>query len=636
MSALLNLRGVSRTFDRGSVGIRDVTLSIEEGEFVAIVGPSGAGKSTLLNVLGLLEPVESGTYSIDGRHVGTLSERERDHVRGSTFGFVFQSAHVLGDESAATNVALGMRTLRLPARDRSEAATAALQRVGLDDRGDARAATMSGGERQRVALARAVAHAPRVIFADEPTGSLDTTNSARVMEVLTGLHQDGATVVMVTHDLSVAALASRTIEIVDGRIVSDASRADNAADVKSGAPRPNLTAGVGHTSLWAAIVDDLADALAAMAHRATRTILLAAAFAVGIGGFVAAVGIAESAANQVSERLSAAALDEVRVTVPLSLAASDVEQLGQWVASAADIDRVEHAGSYAQVGGDTANVRRDRTSDTPGGLTVAFADLSYLELMGVEPVAPRSYSLWRSPPPHSAVLGVDAAAALHVPTPGPGMSVWVGNQRVDVVAIVESGDRGDVNDAVFVSPDVIAAQEPIVTIVVRTEVGAPAAVADALPIALDPSNPGRFSVETVADLRALRFGVSNDLGILVGAVAALLIILSALTAATTLFVSVQARGAEISLRRAIGASRFDIARIFLIEGMLVGCLGGAIGGCLGVGATIAVALARDWVPVLPPTLSVVGVALGVATGACAALVPAIDASRRAPALGVRV
>ena len=196
--------------------LRDVDLRVERGEYVSIVGPSGSGKSTLLHILGLLDRPTSGDYYLDGVATGTAPEQDRSALRGGRIGFVFQSFHLLPHRTVMDNVLLATLYSGVPRTERKDRALAALNRVGLSHRLDFMPTVLSGGERQRVAVARAVVASPHVLLADEPTGNLDSANSAGVLDLFDELHADGLTLVVITHDDAVSARAQRRIQISDG------------------------------------------------------------------------------------------------------------------------------------------------------------------------------------------------------------------------------------------------------------------------------------------------------------------------------------------------------------------------------------------------------------------------------------
>ena len=200
------------------VALTDVDLEVETGERVAIVGASGSGKTTLLNIIGCLDRQSTGSYWLDGADVSDLSDSQRAGLRSRDIGFVFQAFHLLSYRTVLENVMLAEAYSRRPRFARAERAQEALAAVGLDDRSESLPTLLSGGQRQRVAIARALMNGPRLLLCDEPTGNLDSVTTAGILELLGGLHDEGLTIVMITHDAGVASWAQRQIRIVDGRI----------------------------------------------------------------------------------------------------------------------------------------------------------------------------------------------------------------------------------------------------------------------------------------------------------------------------------------------------------------------------------------------------------------------------------
>ena len=228
-SPLLQLKGVNRTYP-GAVPVSalvDVDLAIHAGEFVALVGPSGSGKSTLLGLLGLLDRASSGSILVGDRDVNRARDGHRTAVRGDTIGFIFQQFHLIPHLTAVGNVETALLYRRLGRKNRHRLAMDALEQVDLTPRADHRPVELSGGEQQRVAVARALVTGPRIILADEPTGALDSTNAELVITLLESLPNDQRAVVIVTHDLSLAARAGRQVRLRDGIIVQDTWHTQN-------------------------------------------------------------------------------------------------------------------------------------------------------------------------------------------------------------------------------------------------------------------------------------------------------------------------------------------------------------------------------------------------------------------------
>ncbi|MBP5200444.1 MAG: ABC transporter ATP-binding protein [Schwartzia sp.] len=226
---VIELSGIKKIYQVGGqevAALAGIDLNIEKGEFAALMGPSGSGKSTLMNILGCLDRPTVGSYKLDGQEVATLSDDELAVTRNRRIGFVFQNFNLLSRISAADNVALPLVYAGVGRREREEKARKILDAVGLGDRAEHQPNELSGGQRQRVAIARALVNDPQIIMADEPTGNLDTKSTKEIMEIFEGLHQEGRTIILVTHEPDIAACASRQLLVRDGLITRDAGRGE--------------------------------------------------------------------------------------------------------------------------------------------------------------------------------------------------------------------------------------------------------------------------------------------------------------------------------------------------------------------------------------------------------------------------
>ena len=217
---LLNLQGIYKSYG-GTIEVpvlKNVSIQVAEGEYVAIMGPSGSGKTTLMNIIGCLDRCTEGTYELDGADISHISENELSEVRLKKIGFVFQTFELLPGETAIENVALPLVYAGVPKAEREKAAVEVLTKVGLGERVNFKPNQLSGGQKQRVAIARALINHPRILLADEPTGALDQKSGKQVMELFEELNKEGVTIVMITHDAHVASKAKRVIHIIDGMI----------------------------------------------------------------------------------------------------------------------------------------------------------------------------------------------------------------------------------------------------------------------------------------------------------------------------------------------------------------------------------------------------------------------------------
>lgn len=222
---ILELRNIYKNYQQGKMEVpvlKDISLQVEEGEYVAIMGPSGSGKTTLMNIIGCLDKPSSGIYKLAGENILDYKDKQMSEVRLNSIGFVFQSFNLMQRQSAVENVALPLLYAGVPKKERRRIATAALERVGLGERIDFKPTQMSGGQNQRVAIARAIVNNPKIILADEPTGALDSKTGHMVMDLFHKLHEEqGKTIVLITHSQELASETKRIITILDGNVISD-------------------------------------------------------------------------------------------------------------------------------------------------------------------------------------------------------------------------------------------------------------------------------------------------------------------------------------------------------------------------------------------------------------------------------
>ena len=218
---IVQLENVYKSYSQGREPVpvlHDISMTVEQGEYIAIMGPSGSGKTTLMNLLGCLDVPTSGTYLLEGQDIGTLSDDALADIRNNSIGFVFQTFHLLPKMTALDNVALPLLYRGIPLKDRRARAAAALKLMGLGERMDFYPNQLSGGQQQRVAIARAIVGNPKLLLADEPTGALDTASGVQIMEIFRRLSQRGITIIMITHELGIARCADKIYHILDGRL----------------------------------------------------------------------------------------------------------------------------------------------------------------------------------------------------------------------------------------------------------------------------------------------------------------------------------------------------------------------------------------------------------------------------------
>ncbi|GAA4156889.1 ATP-binding cassette domain-containing protein [Leifsonia shinshuensis] len=629
---LLSLRGVGRRYNRtGAWALTRIDLDIYRGDFIAITGPSGAGKSTLLNVLALLDSYDVGEYQLDGQDIRALPRRKRDTLRGETFGFVFQHSNAIDNRTVIKNVEVPLVSTAAPFEERATRIGEALTQANIIHKGSQRVSLLSGGERQRMAIARALTTKPAVLFLDEPTGNLDSANSAAIMDLLDELNASGTTIVLVTHDAALAARARRQITVNDGVI----------AEISADATRPAVTGhetrarGDDHRRWWRRTVDAVCEAAWSLWDNRTRSAIEILTTAVAICGLAASVSLGLTASNQVDQLISAASQNMVTVATqqPTGTAEAFSDDALQRVAR---LDGIVAAGRHDRVAASDADISRFG-ANVPG-------DTASVELVGA--TAGTFQALRISSPPivaglfeskgpgqNIAVVGAAAARSLHVGS-GPGQTIFVGNHAFDVLAITSSASVANsvvVPHAAIVSLRLPAKQ----TLVARTAPGRSAVVSDAVPLALDPGNPGAFTVTGAANLGQLRGDVSSSFQWLLLLLSSVLLAAAIIATSAIMSSAVIQRRAEIGLRMATGASPSSVGSLFVVEGGVLGAVGSVLGVFLAVGTVLLVSMARGWTPYFDFVSLVGALVIGVVAGLLASIIPSVRASRIQPAIAVR-
>lgn len=615
-----------------------VSLQVRKGEFVAIVGPSGAGKSSLLHVLGLLTTPTAGVITVAGRKAAASGDDDA-RTRSESIGFVFQAFHLLEERSVLENVALPLRYQRVKAAAAHARAADALESVGLSHRRRARARTLSGGERQRVAIARALVTDPAVLLCDEPTGNLDSTNSAKVIGLLRQLNARGHTIVIITHDESVASHVPRVVRLLDGKLVEDPGP-KVAADPPR-LPRPS-TAGSGRSShrrrIGTLTLPDLLDeAIGSLAERRWRSALTCLGTVLGVATLVSILGLASTASSQVSSQFDRLAATTVTVT-----------SLSPRVYAEAQLHRVSRLNGVNGV----AHLQPVQGVTVDAGVTSseAVADSS----LPVISATPQSWEVivprlrWGRTFDEAlqdqrvAVLGAAAARQAGIYGPLGTQSILISGHPYVVIGVFDDVfRRSDLLLSVIIPDQAARADwgQPAPTrtteLVLATAVGAGPQVADEVPFALSPEAPDEVDVIPPPNPTQLRDDVAVDLTDLFLILAAVTLLVATVGIANTSLIAVMERVSEIGLRQAIGARRRSILQQFIMESVLIGAAGGLIGALVGIVVLLTVSVTREWTPVLPPWVIILAAPGGAVVGALAGLLPARRAAKVDPTTALR-
>jgi macrolide transport system ATP-binding/permease protein len=622
----LRLDGVGRTYAENPPidALADVSLTIEQGEFVAVQGPSGSGKSSLLNVVGLIDRPTAGRYFIDDTDTATLSERGRAQVRSETFGFIFQSFHLIASRSACENVELGLVYQGVSRLERRERALNALGRVGMTHRAEQAASKLSGGERQRVAIARAIVGDASVVVADEPTGNLDSATSQDIVEQLEQLHRAGKTVLLVTHDPDVAAVADRQITVRDGRVAMDGLSESSRTDPVSMPIRPSDRQGSGP-----AATDLGREALRAIQGRPGRAAALVAAVAVAVALIVATIGLAQTASSQVSDRFDARRNKEVTVTAPALPVGTRSDRIAMSGASRverlAGVDRAGSLGTYDQ------RATQSLSSSQAQPLPLMGISRGLLETVDarVEWAPRHRHDLGR----RELLVGAVPSTQLELASLASDPTVLVDGVPFAVVGIIRNVRRAPELLASIVTghDDASTFGEPTgMKVLIQTVPGAAPQVARQAPIALDPFAPERLDVRAPIDPSSLRDEIKSDLATTLLALTLVAALASIIGVANAMMMSVVERIGELGLRRAVGALPIHILGQTSIEALLLGLAGGVAGFITGTAGILAVTLTKQWQPVLDLRLVPLALAGGSLVGVIGGLAAAVRASRIQP------
>jgi len=588
---LLELKNIQRFYPNGDSVVRaldDISLTIWPGEFVAIIGQSGSGKSTLMNLIGCLDKANIGSYRVLDQDVAGLDADQLAALRRETFGFVFQRYNLLNNASAAENVEIPALYAGLSKAERHSRALQLLEQLGLANRGDHKPMQLSGGQQQRVAIARALMNDPPVILADEPTGALDSQSGKEVMALLRDLHEEGRTILLITHDEKVAAHAQRIITLRDGKIVGD------GVENRSGRPlSPPQHRGIGSAGVVAELLEAAKTAMRSLHANLFRTALTLLGIVIGVAAVVTMLAVGQGSQEKVLDQMRAMGTNilSIRPGAPGLRGSSDVATL-----IPADADAIAELGNVEW----TSPERNTR-------LTVRYGNIDYAT--GVQGVAPSMTAVreWavadgdffderdmrRYAP--VIVLGQTVRQILFPDGGDPlGRYVMVGNIPFEVVGVMEAkgadAQGSDRDDTVFVPLTTglirLFGQNYLggVTVKVRDVEqidSTQQAISDLL---ISRHQVEDFRIRNMASILATATETQNTFTLMLGIVAAISLLVGGIGVMNIMLVSVTERTREIGIRIATGARRRDILLQFNTEAAVVCTLGGLMGVLLGFAA----------------------------------------------------
>ncbi len=598
--ALLELRGLQRDFPAGEGTITvlvDVNLDIRAGDMVAIVGASGSGKSTLMNILGCLDKPSAGSYRVAGRPTGQLGPDDLAELRREHFGFIFQRYHLLGDLSALGNVEVPAVYAGRQSKARRERALALLTRLGMADRLQHKPGQLSGGQQQRVSIARALMNGGHVLLADEPTGALDTQSGAEVIKILLELHAEGHTIIIVTHDMQVAAHADRIIELSDGRVVSDRLTRPDAAPTGAALKMPSPASG-----RWQAARDRFGEAfrmavLAMNAHR-LRTFLTMLGIVIGIASVVSVVALGEGSRLQILKNISAIGTNTIEIFSGSGFGDQRAARVRTLVpGDAAALEAQSYVDSVTPSVSTSATFRYGNIAVNG---TINGVGEQYFRVRGVQLAAGRTFdedsvaSLAQE-----VVIDDNTRKQLFPRNPNPvGEVILLGQVPCRVVGVAKRSESAFGNsEALNVWIPYTAAMSRVtgqshlrsITVRISDEVSAEAAEQGVNRLLLQRHGVQDFFVLNTNTIRQTIESTTQTMTLLISAIALISLIVGGIGVMNIMLVSVTERTREIGVRMAVGARQADIRQQFLIEAVLV-CL---LGGVLGIGLSLLVGWGFD-------------------------------------------
>ena len=597
MSALLEIKNVTRLFKAGEEtvsALKGIDLRIDNGELVAIVGASGSGKSTLMNILGCLDQPTTGDYRVGGHSVAGLNADELAALRREHFGFIFQRYHLLCTLNAMDNVAMPAVYAGIDSVTRYERAKGLLERLGLGTRIDHRPGQLSGGQQQRVSIARALMNGGHIILADEPTGALDSKSGETVLEILKELHRDGHTVIMVTHDMEVAAHADRIIEIRDGLVLSDKRCRATAIDAPSPSFVNSEPVGV-LAGFHRRFSEAFPMALRSLAAHRVRTFLTMLGIIIGIAAVVSVVGLGEGTRQRVLAEISelgASTLsifpghgwDDERVDSIRTLVVSDAEALSAQ----------NYIDSVTPLVSTSTRIRVGRSSMSAN---IDGVGADYFRVNGLRIVRGNGFSADSiAERRQEAVIEERAVSTLFPGNQSPlGKIVMIDRLPVVIIGTVtsRSGMSGKTLQMYLpytaVAGRLLGAATSLAGLTVRISDNIDTIIAERAIVGLLTRRHGTqdFFVFNSDQLRRILEKTSQKMTLLISSVAVISLIVGGIGVMNIMLVSVTERTGEIGLRMAVGARSIDIMLQFLIEAVTI-CIAGSF---LGVGLAFATAIA---------------------------------------------
>ncbi len=650
MNKIIKIQGVTKSYVMGDFTVQaldGVNLEIDSGDFVAIMGPSGSGKSTLMNVLGLLDTPTTGTYQLDHKPVENLSENELAVVRRETIGFIFQQFHLLARTTALENVAMPL--LYSERAMDFERAREVLTRVGLGDRTQHKTNELSGGQQQRVAIARSLINNPRIIFADEPTGNLDSKSEVEIMRMLRELNQAGITIIMVTHEEEIGAQASRLIRMRDGKIISDQRqtplRESELKAAQLGELHPQHHRG-------ADLLQDLKVGVKALFSNKVRSFLSMLGILIGVASVITMLGLGKGATESIKKQLSSLGSNMLvvrsgaRRSGGVMLEAGSVARLTEDDAKAITqmIPSIRYSSSQVRGRAQVTYQNKNWSSSIYG------TDATYEHIHDSKPIAGRFFTEEENHDRRRvAVIGQTIVREVFGGESPIGEYIKINKVSFQVIGVLPSkgADAFRDRDDVIIIPVQTAMKRLLgknyvdeIELEIRSQALMDEAQRDITALLkkrwrISDKEESPFDIRNMAEIQEAISQTSKTMSMLLAIIAGVSLVVGGIGIMNIMLVSVTERTREIGLRKAVGATRSDILRQFLIESVVISGLGGVMGIICGWSAGAILALISGWSVSFDATAALAAMFFSMLVGVVFGIYPAKKAASLSPIESMR-
>ena len=644
---LLQIKNITKVYTVGDNRLdilKGINLTVEEGEFVAIMGPSGSGKSTLMHILGLLDRPTDGVYEIYGENVLKFNDNQTAFLRSKIIGFVFQQYNLLNKMTAADNVALPM--VYSGGKNRKEKAEKHLAEVDLSDRTEHKPTQLSGGQQQRVAIARALVNDPKIIFADEPTGNLSSKQSNEIMQILTDLNKKGISIILVTHEPDIAKWADRLIMIKDGQVLSDTIQ--KKKERKKDTEPLKIKKESSHLSV-AEFAENFFSAIRAIISNKTRSMLTMLGIIIGVASIISMLALGSGAQKALEQQITSMgtnllylmpgriSLGGVSGTVARRIYLKDVEALAENTELIKNID--------PNVSGSVQVVYGNKNSNT----SITGATPIYQYLQNSVPQYGRFFT--KSENENLAkvcVIGTTVVKNLFGNENPVGKYIKINRKQFRVIGILPvKGAQGyrDGDDMVIVPLNTamkrLLGTNYVSSVAVEVQDGKMSETETYLLKTmlerniLTPEQADAFRIRNMSDMIQMLTSTTQTMTMLLGAVAGISLIVGGIGIMNIMLVSVSERTREIGLRKAIGATKIAVLLQFLIESSVLSLLGGILGVSLGVAVSVIVSKVAGWATFISSFSVMLSVGFSALVGIVFGLWPAKKASELSPIEALR-